>query len=332
LRGALAPFTFFRKAELQLSATSVIIKHMRFRIFPCLLLLSSLASAGIVDDTRTLLAENNVSAADSQLQAYRTQHGVDPEYLEALSWVARAQLAAQNYDQAYSEARQVHLLSLQQLKRRKLDAEPHLPMALGAAYEVEAEVLSARKQAPKAILLLKSALQTYGNTSIAPRLQKNLNLMVLAGKPAPPLKADEYFGPIPPSLAQLKGSPVLLFFWAHWCVDCKAEGPIITQLRSEFGPKGLAVIAPTQRYGYAAGGADATPQQELQYIRQIWQHYYAGLQDVSVPVSHVNFKTYGASTTPTLVLINRSGHVSMYHPGAMAYQDLRGEIEKVVQN
>ncbi len=295
-------------------------------------LLSILAWAGIVDDARTALAQDNLAGADSQLQSYKSQHGVDPEYLEALSWLARAQLAARNYDQAYANARQVHLLSLQQMKGRKLDAEPHLPMALGAAYEVEADVLSARNQNAKAVLLLKSALQTYGNTSIAPRLQKNLNLLILAGKPAPPLKSGEYFGPPPASPAQLKGSSVLLFFWAHWCIDCKAEGPIITQLRSEFAPKGLAVVAPTQRYGYAAGGADASPQQELQYIKQVWQHYYPGLQEVSVPVSQANFKTYGASTTPTLVLINRSGHVSMYHPGAMAYADLRAEVEKAMQN
>ncbi|HWO27431.1 MAG TPA: hypothetical protein VNO32_01390, partial [Candidatus Acidoferrum sp.] len=54
-----------------------------------LLLLSSFASADIIDDVRSALAQRNSAAADSQLQTYRAQHGVDPAYLEALSWTAR---------------------------------------------------------------------------------------------------------------------------------------------------------------------------------------------------------------------------------------------------
>jgi thiol-disulfide isomerase/thioredoxin len=172
---------------------------------------------------------------------------------------------------------------------------------------------------------------TYRNTSIQTRLRKNLNLLGLAGHPAPPLKIAEYLGPKPVSLAQLNGSPVLLFFWAHWCSDCKAEGPIITRLNSEFGTRGLMLLAPTQLYGYGAQGEDATPKDELPYIERVWQHFYPGLQGVPVPVSKENFNLYGASTTPTLVLLDRSGRVSLYHPGAMPYDELRAAIEKVVR-
>jgi thiol-disulfide isomerase/thioredoxin len=125
---------------------------------------------------------------------------------------------------------------------------------------------------------------------------------------------------------------VFLFFWAHWCPDCKAEGPILARLRSEYASRGLAVIAPTQLYGYAAGGENATPKNELSYIGQVWGHYYSGLQDVPVPVSKANFDTYGASTTPTLVLIDRVGKVALFHPGAMSYDDLHAAIEKVLAN
>jgi len=161
-------------------------------------------------------------------------------------------------------------------------------------------------------------------------LQKNLNLLGLAGQPAPPLNVAEYLGVRPSSLADWKGSPILLFFWAHWCIDCKHEGPVISQLRSEFASQGLKVAAPTQYYGYAAYGAEAKPKDELAYIGRVWQTYYPGLQEVPVPVSKANFDRYGASTTPTLVLIDRKGHVALYHPGFLSYDELRAAIQKAM--
>jgi thiol-disulfide isomerase/thioredoxin len=305
---------------------------MHLRRFAILLLLSSLASAGIVEDVRTALAQRNFAAADSQLQQYRTQHGVDPQYLEALSWTAREALSANQLQQADTAAQQTETLARQLLQKRSLDAEPHLPIALGAALEVQAQVLAAHGQNTQAATLLRHALVSYRNTSISPRLHKNLNLLSLTAQPALPLSTEEYLGARPAPLSQLKGSPVLLFFWAHWCGDCKYEGPIISRLSSEFSPKGLAILAPTQLYGYAAKGEDAKPKDELAYIAQVWQHYYPGLQSVPVPISKTNFTAYGASTTPTLVLLDRKGRVALYHPGLLEYDDLRTAIEKTFSN
>jgi len=47
------------------------------------------------------------------------------------------------------------------------------------------------------------------------------------------------------------------------------------------------------------------PKDELDYAQRVWQHFYPGLQSVPVPVSKENFNLYGASTTPTLVLVDR---------------------------
>ncbi len=300
------------------------------RLVVILLLLSTVSFAGITDDVRETLARNNFAAADAQLQSYRSRQGVTPDYTEALSWMARASLAAHQLDHAESYAKQTESLSRQLLLKRPLDAEPQLPLALGAALEVQAQALVARGQQTQAVALLRRSLATYGNTSIRARLQKNLNLLGLAGQTAPPLKTALYLGPKPVALAQLKGSPVLLFFWAHWCADCKAEGPLIARLSSEFGTRGLMLMAPTQLYGYAAQGEDAQPKDELAYVEHVWQHFYPGLQNVPVPVSKENFNLYGASTTPTLVLLDRTGHVALYHPGAMPYAELRSAIEKVV--
>jgi thiol-disulfide isomerase/thioredoxin len=288
------------------------------------------AWAGIVEDVRQALAQNGFSTAEGELNSYRAKNGVSGEYVEAYSWMARAALSARDYDQAAAYAKQTSALAIEQLKQRPLDAEPHLPLALGAAIEVESQVLAARGQHRQAIAVLENALDTYGKTSIRARLQKNLNMLSFEGKSAPALRTEQFLGSKPPTLAQLKGSPVLLFFWAHWCGDCKAEAPIVTQLRTEFAPKGLTVLGPTRLYGYTAQVDNATPSDELAYIDAVRHRFYAGLLDMPVPISKYNFETYGASTTPTLVLLDRTGKVAMYHPGALPYDQLKSEIEKVV--
>ena len=273
---------------------------MRLRILLVSVALTVSAWAGIVDDVRIALMQKSFSSAESALNAYRNQQGVTAEYLEAYSWMGRAALDQGQYDQAAAYAKQTQTLAQELLKKRPLDAEPHLPIALGAALEVQSQVLVARGQRTQAVALLRSALLTYGNTSIHDRLQKNLNLLSFQGKVAPALKSDQFLGAKLPLPAQLKGSPVLLFFWAHWCGDCKAEAPIITQLRSEFAGKGLQVIGPTRLYGYTAQVEHASASDELQYIDAVRHRFYSGLLDMPVPISKYNFEVYGASTTPTL--------------------------------
>jgi len=303
---------------------------MRLRILLACVALTALAWADIVNDVRLALMRNNFPAAEAELSSYRSQRGVTPEYAEAYSWMARAALDQNQLDQAAAYARQTKAMVLEQLKQRALDADSSLPAALGAALEVQAQVLAERGQRTQAVAMLQAALRTYGNTSIHDRLQKNLNLLSFQGKLAPPLKSDQELGAKIEPLARLKGSPVLLFFWAHWCGDCKAEAPIITELRSEFAPKGLTVIGPTRLYGYTAQIDHASPSDELMYIDAVRHRFYSGLLDMPVPISKYNFDTYGASTTPTLVLLDRAGKVAWYHPGAVPYGELRQEIEKVV--
>jgi len=95
--------------------------------------------------------------------------------------------------------------------------------------------------------------------------------------------------------------------------------------------KGLQVIGPTRLYGYTAQVEHASAADEMRYIDAVRHRFYSGLLDMPVPVSTYNFDTYGASTTPTLVLLDRAGKVAWYHPGAVPYGELRGEIEKVAR-
>ena len=183
----------------------------------------------------------------------------------------------------------------------------------------------ARRSPPRgrrgeAVAFLTSELAKYSTTSIAARIQKNINLLSLVGKPAPQLD--------PKPLTAHAGHPVLLFFWAHWCSDCKAEIPIIQHVQSVYRAKGLEVIAPTQHYGYVAGGVDAPPSVETPYIAKVFAQYYSGLGNVETPLSEANFARYGVSTTPTIVLVNAAGIVKLYHPGAMTYEELTAALTR----
>lgn len=66
---------------------------------------------------------------------------------------------------------------------------------------------------------------------------------VAVGSAAPDFRAkvlgkDEY-----KTLADYKGQVVVLNVWATWCPPCQAEMPSLQRLYSEYGPKGLKLIA-----------------------------------------------------------------------------------------
>jgi thiol-disulfide isomerase/thioredoxin len=284
------------------------------------------AGAGIVADVRAASDARNFARAEREIQSYRATVGVTPDLVEALSWLARGTLDDKQFDRADAYATETRQLSLGLLHRGG-QGNPALATALGAAIEVHAQVLAARGQRVEAIAYLKTELGAWGRSTIAPRIQKNLNLLTLVGKPAPALDVSHWLGAQPLSLAALKGHPVLLFFWAHWCGDCKAEVPILERFMKTYGPKGLALVGPTQLYGYTAAG-DAAPDTETRYIEQVRRQFYAALGSMAVPLSAENFQRYGCSTTPTLVLLDRAGIVRLYHPGAMSYDELATQVNR----
>ncbi len=274
----------------------------------------------VTREVRLALAKNDFTAAQQALDAAKKDGGVTPRWLEAQSWMGRGYLAAKKLNEADKSAADTRAMALAMLKGRKLDDEKALPIALGASIEVQAQVLEARGQRSEAVAFLREEIQRWQGTSIIARLQKNLHLISLVGKPAPALTMKEYLGQAPPSLASLKGRKVLLFFWAHWCGDCKAMAPTVARLKREF-PQ-LVVIGPTQPYGYVARGEEATRDVEIRYIDEIRQKFYAGIDGLLVPVSEENFRQWGASTTPTVAVIDAAGIVRLYHPGQMSYEEL----------
>ena len=277
-------------------------------------------AADLVTDVREQIDKQNFRGAQTLIDQYRAKSGATPEAIFATSWIARGLLKSKDYNGADKYAEQTFNLVTDAMKKRPLDQEPQLPLALGAAIEVRANAMAGLGQRGEAVVFLRDQLKKYYSTSIRTRIQKNIYLLSLEGKPAP----DVAGLPVP------KGKPVVLFFWAHWCPDCKREAPILAKLRDEFKAQGLTIMPTTQKYGYVANGDEAPPSVEIPYIEKIRKEYYSQIVDAPARISEEAFKSYGASTTPTLVLVDRKGIVRLYHPGDMTYEDLRKQILQIL--
>jgi len=279
----------------------------------------------LVTQVREYLARNDMASAERTVAAVRAQNS--PEVAAAISWLARAALERGQQAQAEKYARDARTLTLTLLKRRKLDADEWLPTALGASIEVQAQVMAARGERADAVHFLREQLTAFAGTSIVERIQKNINLLDLEGKPAPALDWSEALTARPPAL---RGRPQLIFFWAHWCSDCKAMEPVVFALAKAYASKGLVLIAPTKRYGYVANGKDASPQVERSYIDAVHQQFFREAGTHYVPLSSANFRNFGASSTPTLVLVDSAGILRLYNPGLIAPAALAARLSAML--
>ena len=196
--------------------------------------------------------------------------------------------------------------------------------------EAQAREFTEHGARSEAVYLLQRALETYRDAALRQRIEADIRLFSLEGHPAPHLQTGVAIGTRVPTTKELDGKVVLLFFWAHWCADCKAESAMVAALLDKYRAQGLVLVAPTQRYGYGSEGRPASPDRELRHIVQVRDTSYAFMRKESVPVTDANYKEYGVASIPMHVLIDRTGIIRLYQPGRITAEELDQAIRKLL--
>ncbi len=142
----------------------------------------------------------------------------------------------------------------------------------------------------------------------------------LVGKPAPafslPVVANGADGQKSIALGDLKGSAVILDFWATWCGPCKAEAPIVNSVANRFHDKGLVVVGINTEDRAGLGGP------------------WALSHHIGYPIAFDGNSTaasaYGVTGLPTLVVISRTGEVIAVREGMTDADELETLVKKAL--
>lgn len=141
-----------------------------------------------------------------------------------------------------------------------------------------------------------------------------------ARQEAPALWGLEFPTPegTPLRLADWRGRPLLLNFWATWCAPCVREMPALDRFAAEQGPRGWAVL----------GLAVDNPAQVRQFLAKLPVRYPIAIAGFpAVALSKELGNTQGG--LPFTVAFDRRGQPVWRHLGETTYDRLVRELAAI---
>ena len=136
------------------------------------------------------------------------------------------------------------------------------------------------------------------------------------GAPAPAYQAVA-LGGAPVSLAERRGTVVLLNIWATWCRPCRTEIPVLQQLHERYAARGFEVI-----------GVSVDARGEEAAVREFGRQYGITYPIWLDPDERVA-TTFVAIGVPATYLIGRDGTLLWRHLGPIEPDD--PELAKTIE-
>ncbi len=139
------------------------------------------------------------------------------------------------------------------------------------------------------------------------------------GQPAPPWTTREWFGtPAAVQLADLRGQVVVLHAFQMLCPACVHHGlPQAQRVQAAFAAAGVAVIGLHTVFEHHAA---MTPVSLQAFLHEYGIAFPVGVDAPGANAGNpipVTMQAYGMQGTPSLVLIDRNGHLRLHAFGAV---------------
>lgn len=115
------------------------------------------------------------------------------------------------------------------------------------------------------------------------------------------------------ALSELRGSPVVLNFWASWCDPCRTEAPTLERAAKTFGPRGVIFVGLNMQ--------DVTTDARA-FMRKLGVSYL-NVREGGADTS----RRYGATGLPETYFISARGEVVAHVIGAVDHSQLRTGID-----